>query len=423
MRWVIVLCSLLTVPAAGADALPFKTVRGTAHHVRPDTHNKESGYASICEGLNGRIYVGTARYGETSHLVEFNPESDEQRIVIDTHDLCRQSATGFAAQAKIHTCNFVGPSGKIYVGSMQGHPAPGQSAADYPGGYLMTYDPGTEQAECLGQVPHRLHGVYDVVADESRGLLYVTTRSVPMDAFLWLRFDVESRSFEGLGPMAFPGAHPLLDRDRRCHVFTRDQQLATYSPETDRVTVRPLMEGGARLNKPERGGAQYAVAPDGRTAYMLFMDETFLYELDLFTPGETVPVRKHGPIISGTRSDARMDPRFGPDGNLYLVIGITQEATGPSGLRHLVRFDPATSTGEDLGVIVIDNPDYMSAVKQTGKPAFHYSGTRELPDGSLSPIHGQGIAVCRDGTIYTLFIKPFTLLRIKGAILEGPHDR
>jgi len=31
--------------------------------------------------------------------------------------------TGYAAQSKIHTRNFVGPSGKIYVGSKQGYPS------------------------------------------------------------------------------------------------------------------------------------------------------------------------------------------------------------------------------------------------------------------------------------------------------------
>lgn len=46
------------------------------------------------------------------------------RVVFDTHKLVGLplTPTGYAAQAKLHTRNFVGPSGKIYVGSKQGYP-------------------------------------------------------------------------------------------------------------------------------------------------------------------------------------------------------------------------------------------------------------------------------------------------------------
>ena len=81
----------------------------------PETTIEESGYFSLCEGLNGKIYVGTAAYGRNSYLVEFDPASEQMRIVLDTHKLVGLplEATGYAAQAKLHTRNFVGPSGKI----------------------------------------------------------------------------------------------------------------------------------------------------------------------------------------------------------------------------------------------------------------------------------------------------------------------
>src|SRR5688572_28778958 len=181
-------------PASAAQAkpgkAPFPYVQSTAYHVLPETHNNESGYFSLCEGLNRRIYIGTTKYGVNSYLVEFDPATSKQRIVIDTHKVCGVKAKGFAAQAKIHTPNFVGPSGKIYVGSKQGYPEKDEKQ-EFAGGYVMTYDPKADRAECLG-MPRKGYGVGDVVADEGRNLLYaVAERVEPKDPMRWLRYDMK----------------------------------------------------------------------------------------------------------------------------------------------------------------------------------------------------------------------------------------
>ena len=59
---------------------PFNYLWGKAYHILPQTHTDESGYASLCEGLNGKIYVGTAAYSRNSYLVEFDPVKELQRI-------------------------------------------------------------------------------------------------------------------------------------------------------------------------------------------------------------------------------------------------------------------------------------------------------------------------------------------------------
>ena len=127
-------------------ATPPKYVPAKAYHVLPETTSEESGYFSLCEGLDGRIYVGTAKYQENAFLVEFEPRTGKQRVVLDTNAVCGLSAKGYAAQAKLHTRNFVGPSGKIYVGSKQGYPTEaekqalqrGEKIPTYRGGYVMT---------------------------------------------------------------------------------------------------------------------------------------------------------------------------------------------------------------------------------------------------------------------------------------------
>ena len=127
---------------------------GRAPTTSPETTTEESGYFSLCEGRNGKIYIGTAAYGRNSYLVEFDPATERMRVVLDTHKVVGQKTTGYAAQAKLHTRNFVGPSGKIYVGSKQGYLSPAERAARqrgekvpvYEGGYVMVYDPAKDTA-------------------------------------------------------------------------------------------------------------------------------------------------------------------------------------------------------------------------------------------------------------------------------------
>jgi hypothetical protein len=94
--------------------------------------NQESGYFSIVAGKNGRLYIGAAKYGVDAYLIEFDPKTEKCPMVMDVHKVIGSTATGFAAQAKIHTRNNVGASGKIYVGSKQGYPEKGEKRATTP---------------------------------------------------------------------------------------------------------------------------------------------------------------------------------------------------------------------------------------------------------------------------------------------------
>ena len=139
-------------------------------------------------------------------------------MVLDTHKLVGlpQMPTGYAAKAKIHTRNSVGPSGKIYVGSKQGYPNAaehasaqrGEKIAVYRGGYVMVYNPATNTAENLG-MPMPLddkqvaagkaegQGVIDVTADKARGLIYVIT----CEEQHWMLYDTRTKTYRELGPI------------------------------------------------------------------------------------------------------------------------------------------------------------------------------------------------------------------------------
>ncbi len=413
---------LLFASVTFADAppkAPFPYVWGTAYHVLPETHNNESGYFSLCEGLDGRIYVGTAEYGINSYLVEFDPATEKQRIVIDTNKVCGLDPGSYnEAQSKIHSRNFVGRSGKIYVCSMESPKA--DDPTTYPGGYVMTYDPRTDTAESLG-MPYPGQGVIDVVADEGRGIIYV----VPLNAEKpWMLYDIKTGKYSELGPILSPFSTTLIDNRGRAGAITNDFELAQYDPDTGKLTVRPIEVGGRKLEP----GTKFAWVPnwnlgnDGRTAYLIQMTDPTLYAIDLHSEGSVVKAVSHGPMLTGKNFDSRCALSVAPDGRVYMVIRADNETGfGAYYLHHLVRFDPASSKVDDLGVLAVKNPDFYfnSPGTKHGHPATNddhppYYGYHKLPDDTLTPLYNHlAMIVTRDGTIYVTIIYPFTLLKIE----------
>lgn len=409
----------LSLLAAGAVAepakAPFKYVPGKAYHVLPETHSDESGYFSIVEGLDGKIYIGTAKYNLNSYLVEFDPRTEKQRIVIDTNKVTGTNGTGYAAQSKIHTRNFVGPSGKVYVGSMQGHPAKGETT-QYPGGYVMTYDPKTGKPESLG-IPAAGKGVIDVVADEGRGLLYIATFD-DKGPHTWMLYDIKTRQYRELGPKLTAFASTLMDGKGRAHTLTADFRLATYDPATDKVTIRDIVADGAKWpGANATSPPTWRLAADGRTAYLIMMSDSTLIEIDLYSEGDAVKAKSHGKMIEGEGFDLRGALSIAPDGRVYALGKVNNETGfGTGSLHHLLRFDPKTGKTEDLGVLAVKNPDFFDFGPRADgtKPPWSH-GYHNLPEGTMTPLHvHQGLVVGKDGTLYALILYPYTLLRIEG---------
>jgi hypothetical protein len=418
---------VVRLPAVKADAPVVAAVKpagltylwAKAYHILPETHNRESGYASLCEGKNGKIYIGTAKYGENAYLVEFDPATERQRIVIDVNRVTGATGTGYAAQAKIHTPNFVGPSGKIYVGSKQGYASPEDIAnkVEYPGGYVIVYDPATDTSENLG-MPYPGLGVIDVVADEKRGLIYVAT----CEEGHWMLYNVRTKTYRELGPWLPASMTTLVDKYGRAHVITRDFQLATYDPATNRVTIRPIevdSDNTLLKGRPPTG----ILAPDGKNAYFSTLNDPSLYAMNLTSTKSPVPMRNLGRMIDGERYDSRRSLCLAPDETLYRVIRINNTTGfGKGNLHHVVRYTPKTRKMENLGVLAVKNPDFFPLPLQIGgavdpatgekRPGTH--GYQTLPDGTLAPnlVHLAG-RVAHDGTLYVTILYPFTLLRIE----------
>ena len=417
---------------------PFSYVQAKAFHIPPETNTEESGYFSLCEGRNGKIYIGTAAYGRNAYLVEFDPATEKMRTVLDVHKLVGQKTTGYAAQAKLHTRNFVGPSGKIYVGSKQGYPSAaerealkrGRKIPVYEGGYVMVYDPAKDTAESLGRpmpLDARLRkagrtegeGVIDVTADEKRGLIYVIT----CEHQHWMLYNMKTKTYRELGPVLRDQPNTLIDAQGRGTAITADYRVARYDPAKDRVTVDPLQVEGkpfAEYLGAKRVHPDWRITPDGRTAYLQLLDDLRMFRVDLSGPaGKPVPATNLGNRLKGEHPDSRGSICLGPDGRVYSAIRIdNQTGFGKGYLHHLVRYDPGTRAMSDLGVFAIRNPSFFNfkgpQAKNPDGSLRPRHGYHTLPDGTLTPLHViLAMIVARNGTLYATVLAPFTLLKIE----------
>lgn len=397
---------------------PFPYVWATAYHVLPGTHTDESGYFSLCEGHNGLIYVGTAAYGFNAYLVEFDPKTGKQRIVVDVNKVCGLTTPAkptYAAQSKIHTRNFVAPSGKIYVGSKQGYRRDKDDTADYHGGYVIVYDPKTDKAECLG-MPYKGEGVNDVTADEKTGLVYVVT----CEDHHWMILDLKTKQYREPDPnlRLTPYAQTLLDHKGRAVVVTRDFQLARFDPATSKLEYLELASNGKPVGQADDklGPACWALTADARTAYLIRMSDSTLFRIDLTADGPKLPVADLGRMIEGKNYDSRGSLIVGTDGKVHALVRIDNETKFGTGyLHHLVTHDPKTGKMTDHGVVVVKNPDFFDwSPGKDGKPKPWTHGYHKLPDGTLTPLHvHMALIQTKDGTFYATTIYPFTLLRIE----------
>lgn len=392
---LVAVTSVISIAADGDSSSKQLPLLNTKKYpILAGTH-KGAGFFSLCEGHNGKIYVGTELSGQNAFLVEFDPATDQQRIVIDVNEVCDTRGSGITAQSKIHTINFVAPSGIIYVGSKQGGPKQGQNKFWYPGGFIMTYDPRIDKARCLGQIPIPGHGIIDVTADEARGLIYIVTcddgNSIDQDRQLWMVFDMKTKEFRVLGPHLCRYGTTLVGKDGRAFALTHNFDLAVYEPEIDRVSVMPTYINDKKfdpINDPGENLPTWVGADDNKTAFFMMLSDPMLYEIDISSLEPQIPVVARGKMIDTNDLTASLAAlRIGPDGKVYNLINDNIE----TGVYHLTRFDRQSNQVEDLGIVHVDMP------KKRGG----------------ADLNNQGMTICRDGTVYATFIKPFELHRFK----------
>jgi hypothetical protein len=386
---------------------------GQAYKIPSEYTNQESGYFSIVEGLNGRLYVGAAKYGVNAYLIEFDPKSGAMKMVVDVHKVIGSDAKGFAAQAKIHTRNNVGASGKIYVGSKQGYPEKGEKRTDYPGGYVLTYDPASGKAEHFG-IARAHHGIISVMPDESRGLAYVSTCSDdrPIDHTHFMVLDLKKKTYRDLGDLEHMYAFIVLDDKGRAYHPVRGGQIARFDPTADRLEkLAVTVDGKPAPEAISKGHAilNWDATPDRKTLYAVEMSTNQLFTFDLTKAGDSIPGRSLGKLLPNAKQTDCRAMCVGPDGTAWAAV--TEPGTPEGAVLHLVSYKPGQAGPRDHGPVGIANPTFTPFTGKDGKPLPWHHTIRKAKDGTLTPWVPMGVCAARDGSVYIMTIAPFTLLR------------
>jgi sugar lactone lactonase YvrE len=405
--------------AAGESALTRHWVWATAHAIPKETTAEGSGYFSIIEGHDRKLYIGTAKYGSNCYLVEFDPRTRGMRVVVDAHKEIGTAATGFAAQAKFHTRNNVGASGKIYIATKQGYPKEGEKRTDYPGGYPMVYDPATGKTRVYGiPIPH--HGIISITPDESRGVAYISTCSDerPIEQSHFMVLDLETGAYRDLLDCRHMYAFIVIDDRGRAYHPILGGEIARHDPATGKLErLKQTIDGKPPaaellLAHPESHPINWDLSPDRRTLYAVAMSGNQLFAYDLAAEGDTIPGRSLGKLIADAESTDCRAMCVGPDGTVW--AGVAATFAGRGQLLHLVSHRPGGAAPVDHGPIAIGNPGYTEFTDAEGRPLPWHHGVHRLDDGTLLPRHSiMGICAARDGTVYVTTLSPFTLHAVR----------
>lgn len=417
---VLAALCLALIPTAAPTAEPaaLKWLPATAYAIPKETTNQGSGYFSIVTGRNGRLYIGTAKYNVGSYLVEFDPKTKQMKVVVDTQKEIGTTATGFAAQAKIHTRNNVGASGKIYFGTKQGYPTKEEKRTDYPGGYPMVYDPETGKTRVYSiPVPHQ--GIISVTPDESRGIAYISTcaDSQPESSHFMI-LDLKTGKYRDLMDCHHYFAFIVIDHLGRAYHPIVGGDIARYDPRTDKLErLKQTIDGKpptteSYLAMPETHPINWDISPDGKTLYALPMSGNQLYSYDLTATGDTLPGRSLGKLVpDAKRTDCRA-LCVGPKGDVWAAI--TRDGPPGINLLHLATYRPSDKAPSDLGPVSIRNPDYTEFKDKDGKPLPHHAGLVKMADGTVTTKYViLGVAQGLDDSVYALALSPYTLLQIQ----------
>jgi sugar lactone lactonase YvrE len=397
---------------------PMEWVKATAYAIPKETAPEGEGYFSIIEGKNGRLYIGTHANGVNSWLVEFDPSAKQMKVVVDAHKAIVTDAKGFAAQAKIHTRNNVGASGKIYFGTKQGYPSKGEKRTDYPGGHPMVYDPETGKTMVYPiPVPHQ--GVISVTPDESRGVAYVSTCSDerPTESSHFLILDLKTGKYRDLLDTRHMYAFIVVDHLGRAYHPILGGDVARYDPATDKLErLKQTIDGlppsrESHLADPESHPINWDISPDGKSLYAVALSGNQLYRYDLTEAGDTLPGLSLGALIPGAKSTDCRALCVGPTGEVW--VSVTEPARGLQ-LHHLVRYRPGNREPQDLGSVAVANPEYTAFTDASGKPLPAHHGFQKVADGVFTSKYAtMGVCQAKDGTVYCLALSPYTLLQIR----------
>jgi sugar lactone lactonase YvrE len=424
------LVGLRLIPSARAeqDLARAKWVKSTAYVVPKETATEGEGYFSVIEGLNGRLYIGTHANGVNSWLVEFDPAAAKMKVVVDAHKAIGKDLRGFGAQAKIHTRNKVGASGKIYFGTKQGYPdtKKGEKREDYPGGYPMVYDPKTGETKVYPiPVPHE--GINSITPDESRGVAYVSTcsdgRPGPGENSHFLILDLKTGTYRELIDTRHPYGFIVVDYLGRAYHPMLGGDIVRYDPKKEKLErLKQTIDGQpptkeSNLANEKGHPINWEISPDGKTLYSLPMSTNNAYAYDLTQTGDTLAGRSLGTLVQGAKTTDCRAMCVGPKGTMWAAITESHPKVGQ--LLHLVSYRPGDKAPRDHGPVSVSNPDFTEFVDRAGKPLPFHGGFTKVGDVTTTKYVILGVCEARSGDVYILALHPYSVLKVSAKELAA----
>jgi hypothetical protein len=443
------LAGLSLIPSARADQdlAQTKCVTSTAYVVPKETATEGEGYFSIIEGLNARLYIGTHANAVNSWLVEFDPAAEKMKVVVDAHKAIGKDIKGFGSQAKIHTRNNSGASGRIYFGTKQGYPdlAKGEKREDYPGGYPMVYDPKTGETKVYPiPVPHE--GINSITPDESRGLAYISTcadgRPGPGENSHFLILDLKTSKYRNLIDTKHVFGFIVVDYLGRAYHPMLGGGIMRYDPKTDTIELlKQTIDGKAptkdsnlansdvqvivqkqtspgsaeplyrtQVSYPAGHPINWDISPDGKTLYALPMSTNNAYAYDLTQTGDTLAGRSLGTLIAGAKSVDCRAMCVGPKGTMWAAI--TEPHAKVGRLLHLVSYTPGDKAPRDHGPVSVSNPNFTEFTGQSGKPLPFHGGFGKFGEVTTTKYVILGVCEARNGDVHILALHPYSVLKV-----------
>ncbi|MCX7706305.1 MAG: hypothetical protein N2115_08655 [bacterium] len=362
----------------------------------PEAYHNGSGYTAIEVGFDGNIYVGTANYGSSAHLVRFNPVTSQWEDIIDAHRITREYGKGLDSQSKFHAKILVDDNGLIWAATKQGNenfterPELGENPTGYPGGHLFSFNPKTDLITDHG-ILRRQEGIMGGSIDRKRGKLYYW--SDPKQHFLI--FDIKTGRVRDLGTTGGYPRYTVIDKYGRVFGTGRPGIIWMYDPDVDR-----LYDLVVRLKGPGQYKDPYAmiISKDGTKIFAVAIEGEYVMEFDLFsisfedknsdTDGSIVCLHVGRSYPEQAKKPGDQHAAVcGKDGCFYFPNVIDKTP-------YLMKYDPVKKEVECLGIIKIkDHPEF-------------------------NPLYAQGACVTEDGTIYMKFISagggkqmPYSIVR------------
>jgi hypothetical protein len=388
-------------PDGGAKVImPAKRIECHVVFAPEGTTTDGSGYTAIVVGLDGRVYVGAARYGGYGWLLRFDPSGKAlfMERVVSLQELTGENLQGINTQGKIHGILIVGPDGRIWFVSKQAHevfgtrPEYGEDPAGYPGGHLCYFDPKTGFSRSMG-ILKKQEGLMGGAMDKERNKLYYRTE--PKNHFL--TYDIKTGKVQDRGHTGAAGRYMVIDKEGAVYTIGRGDYLCRYDPLTGYVEdLAVKLEGAGHYTAPY----VLQLGPNGKL-YGVGTSHPWVLEFDIanykkglfpeVTVRNVAPAAPQGLPIQDIHAAV-----FGKDDKLYyplLTTGPLEKDGKPQQHILLMRFDPQTNQSEVVGV-----PDPM--VDDTKVKHAYVRGEKYKMD------YMQGAAVGPDGSLYLMDIYP-----------------